>query len=236
MRLCIIGNSHIAALKTAWDASIGVEYPGLRPTFFGARGGGLTRLDVQGDVLSTDDPKIRSDLAFTSGGQCRIDPADHDAFLVYGLCRYVNAQVRNYRAGYSRQALETTILDYWAATSLISIIQKLRQITDLPIHAGASPLEAAPHRSGGDTSGYDRFLCDSNQQVFRYLDAVLIGQPAETIVNGDASAPGYAIGSNRLAVGAENDSVPHQSGEMRHMNAEFGAIWLRQFLNRLLPV
>ncbi|MBZ0128709.1 MAG: hypothetical protein K8F59_06310 [Rhodobacteraceae bacterium] len=235
MRLCIIGNSHIAALKGGWEAGVKAEFPGIRPTFFGARGGGLTRLMVRGGILTSDDAKIRSDLAFTSGGQMGIDPGLFDAFLVYGLCRNVNLLVRNYGAGYSRQVLEAALLDYWAATSLIGVIRKLREITTLPIHAGASPLEAALGEAGAATTNHVRFLDASNRQVFALLDAELIGQPVETIVNGDATALAFASGSTRLAVGAGNDLVPHEAGETRHMNADFGARWLRSFLTGLSP-
>ncbi|MCB1368881.1 MAG: hypothetical protein KDK00_14020 [Rhodobacteraceae bacterium] len=234
MRLCIIGNSHIAALKGGWEAGVKAEFPGICLTFFGARGGGLTKLMVRGGTLTSDDAKIRSDLAFTSGGQIGIDPRLFDAFLVYGLCRNVNRQVRNYGAGYTRQVLESALLDYWAATSLIGVIRKLREITTLPIHAGASPLEAALGAASSNTSNYARFLDDSNQQVFALLGAALIGQPLETIVNGDATALAFASGSARLAVGAGNDLVPHQAGETRHMNADFGAKWLRHFLIGLM--
>lgn len=235
MRLCIVGNSHIAALKAGWDAEIGAVFPASYPTFFGVRGGGLTRLVVDGGTLTSDNAQIQRELAFTSGGQTRIDPKRFDAVLVYGLCRNVNRQVRNHGVGYSRQALETALLDYWAATSLVGIMQKLRQITDLPIYGGHSPLEAAKDvTESEDTSSYRAFLADSNQQVFRYLDVELIGQPLQTIVNGNATTIGFAIGSQRLAVGAGNDKVPHENTETRHMNADFGALWLRHFLNGLV--
>jgi len=71
LRICIIGNSHVGALKEAWD-DIGSDHASLDVTFFAARGDRLKDLVVNGNTLRADGPgatPLKKFMAFTSGGR-----------------------------------------------------------------------------------------------------------------------------------------------------------------------
>jgi len=67
LRICIIGDSHVAALKTGWS-SLSREFLEVRPIFFAAACESLSALKPVGKTLGTEDVALRAKLAFTSGG------------------------------------------------------------------------------------------------------------------------------------------------------------------------
>jgi len=67
MKLCIIGNSHLAAIKLGWD-QVGAEFPWLQPQFFGARADALLDLHAEGGRLVPATPDLAAKIAYVSGG------------------------------------------------------------------------------------------------------------------------------------------------------------------------
>lgn len=76
MRLCVLGNSHVAALK--------LGYRGNDAIFFASPSRTLRTLQPQAGELISTDPDVRRRLAKSSGGTESIRVADFDAFLVVG--------------------------------------------------------------------------------------------------------------------------------------------------------
>ena len=232
MKVCIIGNSHIAALKLGWQSGLANRWHGTDLTFYGARGGDIAELLVQDGQIAPKTETVAASLRATSGGHSMIDPLAYDAILVYGLCRDLNRQVQNLGTPYSAAALELAQLEYWIGSNLLKVISAIREIDSRPLYVGAAPLEAAVARGISDNRLYAEFIRTSNDRVFALADAILLPQPMQTIVNGDATDLRFSIGSTRLAVGDSFDDKRHPGEENRHMNAEYGALWLEQFLKR----
>src|SRR4051812_34372426 len=65
MRLCIIGNSHLAAPKLGWD-DVRREFPDTEVTFFGAAGQALNDVQLRDGILSAE--QVRGRVHNTSGG------------------------------------------------------------------------------------------------------------------------------------------------------------------------
>lgn len=232
MKVCIIGNSHIAALQLGWQSGLAKRWRNSSLTFYGARGGDITELRVEDGQLAAKTNAVAASLRTTSGGHSTIDPLAYDAVLVYGLCRNLNRQIQNLGTPYSAAALELAQLEYWIGSNLLKVITAIREIDSRPLYAGAAPLEAAVDRGRSDTRLYAEFIRTSNDRVFALADAILLPQPMQTIVNGDATDLRFTTGSTRLAVGDSFDDKRHPGEENRHMNAEYGALWLEQFLKR----
>jgi len=233
MKLCILGNSHIASLKAAWDNGLSAAHPNTEITFFGARRHLMLKLVEENGRLVAREDLVAQSLATTSGGATSIDPSVYDSLLVYGLSRNTNLQVGVLADGYSRAVREQAITDYWDDANLLRLLKKLRRLTDTKIYAGHSPLEAATSDPTRPKGRYADYVALSNDLVFRDLNAELIAQPEATVVNGMGTDAGFSAGSTRLAVGKVNDDFEHREEENRHMNAEFGGIWLQAFLARL---
>ena len=62
MKICVLGNSHIASLKNGWDR-VGQKYPDIELVFFGARGAGLDGLELDGKALVAANDDLRHSLA-----------------------------------------------------------------------------------------------------------------------------------------------------------------------------
>ena len=80
MKICLIGNSHLAALKMGWP-EIAQDLPDVQPAFFGARGAMMARLRVRGDRLVAKTAALAEQMSFVSGGLTEIVPGDYDAII-----------------------------------------------------------------------------------------------------------------------------------------------------------
>lgn len=82
--VCILGSSHLGALKEAWTKGIAVS-PELSVTFFGATGWRLEDLHYREGALVPQNDTLRRYLKRTSGGKERIVIDSYDAFVLYGV-------------------------------------------------------------------------------------------------------------------------------------------------------
>lgn len=80
--LCVIGNSHIGAIKSGWD-QIKVDEKNVSMHFFGSKSQSLSRTFVEGGILKTDDEQIQRSLERT-GGSPEIDLRSYDGFVIVG--------------------------------------------------------------------------------------------------------------------------------------------------------
>jgi len=82
---------------------------------------------------------------------------------------------------------------------------------------------------------YVRGLQVLNELVYSQMNAKILPQPIETIVNRDRTDIRFAGGSKRLAVGDQLDDAAHDSDDVIHMNDEFGKLWLKSLFADLPP-
>ncbi len=85
-RICVIGNSHIAAIKEELGDHQRRFFPHLDITFFGAPSGKMNGLGVFNGVLRPKPGKeeLREFLTVTSRGKSQIE-GDYDAYLACSL-------------------------------------------------------------------------------------------------------------------------------------------------------
>jgi hypothetical protein len=82
MRICIIGNSHIACLKMGWD-NLSSEYSDIAVDFYGARAQSLNRVHLEGRCVIPDDDGIARAFVLSSG-QAYLDADLYDFIFVVG--------------------------------------------------------------------------------------------------------------------------------------------------------
>lgn len=86
LQVAIVGNSHIGALKKAWDACNADIAPFARLTFFGAMSASFSALEFDEEGLHAPaGSELRQRFEGTSGGLGRVDYALYDAILFVGL-------------------------------------------------------------------------------------------------------------------------------------------------------
>lgn len=231
MKIAVIGNSHIGALKRGADMIAPQDMPhDLR--YFGARSNGLQDLQIDGTSLVPASQEIANAIAFTSGGETRIETEAYDAFLLYGMeARPFFAPIDHF---YSSAVLARALKDVFEGSLSHLILGRLRAITTKPIYVGHNPLKGAQENQGSqDSSAYHQGLILLNETVYAAVKATILPQPSDTIVNGNGSAISFAQGSKRLAIGDNHDDALHPDMDLNHMNDLFGSLWLKAFFAQI---
>lgn len=248
-RICVIGNSHVAAIKLGWDALVAAHDPlteALTPTFFGAPSDGVRHIRLQDGALV---PK-RKDIAEhfqRMGGADRIRLAEFDAFLLIGLSVSIKRILRFYKshAWVGLKGVEGKVLvhpafardhlaERYSETILGHTARMIRQGSDRPILAMAEPHWAEWIRHGApDTPeyGWDRAILagDGAEMAAMFAasvadslagHALFLPQPPHTVAEGITTAAAFNKDASRLITGEGGGT------DAAHMNAGFGqAIW-----------
>jgi hypothetical protein len=237
--ICVIGDSHTAALKAGWT-SIAGEFPDADLTFFAARRELLVNLAVQDGALVPTDPRLRRAFKERTGGSTRIEPR-FGSYILCGLgsgVKSVLPLLAHHRpatiAPDGRQALSNAcyaacMARLLALTPMMWLLGLLRQISDAPAALVATPASAPRLALGMLAEREDAALVALYIRAFESLAGPLgarfLAQPRETLHKSVLSTdPVYFRGGEHLA-GDEDDQS--------HANAEYGAIVLRRALAAL---
>ena len=231
MKICIIGNSHIAALKMAWDTGIEKQFPNIEPVFFGARGRLLNDLVVKNGLLAPGSKDLAKSFVLTSRGQRYIDPALFDVFLIYGFGAEITKVLKKKSGAASKGVNAKMIVNYWETSGMLQVSRQIRAVTQKPVYCGLAPL-VAQKKSTRRIKVYDRFVRRSNKAVFHPERFALVAQPPQTLTKRCATRKKFSAGSTRLKVD-KKAKQRHPKRDALHMNARYGAIWLRCFLKSI---
>jgi hypothetical protein len=231
MKICVIGNSHVGALKRAWD-KLSPANPTREMVFFAHRVDGMAALKVEGNQLVPTSESLEAAMKFTSGGLDHILPKDYDVFLIYGL--RANPNFDSGDRFISRQVRQQAVDDLTQNKLSLKILKMVRQLTDARIFLGHNPLSSAsalvPNTS---TEAYESGIAVLNELFYGPMGAEMLVQPLRTIVNGRNTDAAFSQDSQRLAISDSKGEDRHPKGEDRHMNQAFGEIWLGEFFARL---
>ncbi len=232
MEICIMGNSHTGALKQAWDAVID-DFPNIQITFFAQGQDTLNYLIVQNNKLIPEREGFAKALEFISGGKREIDPTEYDIFLLYGLNARANFFIPN---TFSTAVVNTAMKDLTNGSLSYTLLQRLRKITDKKVFIGHNQLTATDNVISTDyPESYIKGIEKINEFIYRPLNAELICQPLETIVNGNRTKGEFSRGSKKIIVRSSDiDNTAHVETDNCHMNAQFGELWLSNFLKQYL--
>lgn len=230
MRICVIGNSHAAMIKGGWDR-IAAEYPGVSLTFFASPGGAMSQLAARDGRLVARRPELRQDFVITSGGMQDIDPAQFDVFVTCGM----KLSLRDPDPRLS-SALRTHLLASQMQSLNLTCARLVRGVTDKPVLLLPIPLRAAegPEPEGEAETARKAYAAKisalSNMVATDRL--IVVGQPASTIGAGGVTEARWSRGSVKLDHANRKGGDFYGDHDRAHMNADFGALWLRE----LLPV
>ena len=261
MRVCVIGNSHIAALKLGWDAAVAADpaaWADMRPVFFGAPSDGMRHVKLEDGCIIPKRKDIAEHFQRMSGGQDHIRLADYDGFFLVGLNVSVKRILRFYKThawvGLGTDAekvrvhpkfMEEFLTERYGSTRLVELAAMIKSTSAAPVVAMAEPHWASWIRHGQEGTadyGWDKAIAAGDaiqigaafqQTVTAALApyAVLVPQPPETIEDGIMTAAAYNKDASRLISGEGGGT------DAAHMNAAFGqAIWpqVRQALQAQL--
>jgi hypothetical protein len=226
-RICVLGNSHVASLKLAWD-ELRTDHPDRELVFFAARGLDLRHLRVAGNALVTNRPRVARSIAFTSGGANKVEVDRYDAFLIYALALKVPDLDRRLSSAVKSQACRDSL----GRSLNLRLCRMVRQVSDAPIYVGHNPQPASELALHAQQMNY----IDVHAVSAGELDVVgarLVAQPDETLINGWNTKPELAKGSTRLDIGDDHSNEPHPEQDVAHMNMEFGRAYLEHLLREV---
>lgn len=226
LRICLIGDSHLAALKQGWP-SIEAEFPDTEVAFFAAGGDMMLDLVVRGRRLQPSTEKLREILKFTSGRGARIQNT-FDRYVLCGLRFSIEFAVKLRTENGNSIAPDDLYSVYDAAVGP-ETLRKLRRITDAPVVIVPTPfpafgrrVELSQHRTPQSDRDLAETFLSTCERIARDHGAAFLPQAAETVcADGISTLDEFAVGAARLWPGADDNS---------HMNAKFGAIALRRAL------
>ena len=230
MRICVIGNSHTASLKLGW-AAVHAEYPDVVLTVFASLGHTMQNLVADNGRLVAKTPKLAKRMAETSGTDGIIRIQDFDAFVLYGL----PLNLPRFELGMSRAFQRAAMNDVFRTSVLFSVLHAVRSVTDKPVYCSPSPLIALGS-------------VEPDVPMLDYLDVVavlreivagsrvdVLGQPLETVRPNLSTAVGHSLKAGDLADDVDATHVVLEVEPLtKHMNAEFGVLWLRANLPTIL--
>jgi hypothetical protein len=230
-RICVIGDSHAASLKRAWDGMTAL-HDEFKLRFFCARGLELSGMVVDELRLVPNSEALARTIRFTAG-EDQIDPREYDIFLLYGLgCHPYFVQTDVF---HSQSTLTAALRDSAKPTLSFELLLRLRAITAKDIYVGHQPMEAAKADAPPEeVSVYASSIRRMNDILYRPLRTTIVSQPLETIAGARFTHPSFSKGSRRLAVGDGLDNEFHPDDDRVHMNDDYGSRWLTKFLKEEL--
>jgi len=227
MRVCIIGPSHIAALRAAEQnglASLGrhdVTYMGHEVKVF-------RHLALRDGRLFFDCPDTRM---LAEDLKSEVDLADFDALFVHGVGpRLSRLQERLAKNGVDLAAMSSAMqakaLERAFGGEIFQVLRDVRARFDGPILVSSKPEHAEP--SDAEVEAIDTLELEPLTGIigatlhslgFHYLP-----QPAETIVKGRFTKAEYAEGSWKTL----GENRPGKKVDIWHMNEKYGAAILNR--------
>lgn len=243
--ICVIGNSHIAALKLGWDA-IRSDFPDAELFFFGAPGQKMVGLTAMNGQLEPTDDVQRRYFRKTSGGRESIH-GNYAAYLLHAMQFSVwklewfirkerpENQKRDARRPISSACFLECVLGILRDTRAVQTIAELRKITNGPITLTPQPMPSEDQsdstlayldRIGDAAAVNDTFVAAANILAAE-LNIEFLPQPAEALAGPCKTKRLYSTDSVRLAGGLR--MAPPQD-DYHHMNAAYGALLLRTWL------
>lgn len=229
MRICVLGNSHVAALKEGWD-SIRAAHPGVDLVFFASRADRMRGMTAVDGCLVAANASLERDIAFTSGGRAKVVPSDFDLFLICGglmvprLDRRLSSAVRM-----------AVVEDVLAASLAVPLARKLRSVSERPIWLLPTPRRTAPPGVATSLATCLRYA-EVHAMLAARIDLApmrLVAQPAHTMPDGWHSAEHFSRGSKRLDIGDSLSGALHEATDVWHMNGDYGRVCLEDILPAL---
>lgn len=229
-RIALIGNSHAAAWKSAWD-EVAQDWPDTAITFFAARTQppvDITQLKPRDGKLVAAHPRLAEALANTSGGLSAIDPSAYDAVLLVGFLPRVIAVPPI--SPHSEAVRTATYESAARGTPLARMMHRIRQVApNAPTFAAAYPMEACgPEDARPASALYEAAATEMAARVHAPLGATLLPQPTRTILANRWTDPAYSRGSVRLADRPGGGQTKHPDDDRQHMNADYGKLALAE--------
>lgn len=247
-RVCVIGNSHITALRRYWVSEACADL--WQPTFFGANTIRLKGLKQRDNLLLASGIACKNSFLRTSNGLDHIATEQYDCFYLSGtlsgsrLAKMIY-QIDNRRAAgmpLSGQFVDELAREFCKNSLLQRLGAILRAATEKPIFASAGPLpsERLQDSKGGLRINSER--TEAYTALLQYFENTIsalamennvqyIGYPELSRSHVLYNAHKFMIGSQALS-GKTNKEISQH--DLIHGNADYGQLIFDQIADQYL--
>lgn len=251
---CVLGDSHLAALKSGWDET-GQKNWNADLSFFGARGNLMRRLKREGRTLVGATEELQEQLKLTSGGRDYIPVDEFEFFFVYALgfgleplLRH-NARVRSdqhlgasaYEFVISQERFIEEVSKLVENSIAFRTIRMIRRMVDRPVVLVSQPLPVTAIRTRENPewpfwSEVEEFarvlhpiLEEHATRFARKFDVKILHQPDHTVTDGYFTSQEYRRPwTHKRLPGLK---LLYRTPDFTHVNARFGASLVDMFMN-----
>lgn len=254
-RICVIGNSHIAAIKQAWD-ELAPDHPGLKMSFFASGGMRLKDLKADDGKLAPSTQYL-TERFYSDTGEKAIDPSQYDVFILvalgYGLTHIIftaldyradsmNTGLSPYKHLVSDACFKEAATDKLDGMAVTSVLRELRSLTDKPVILLAQPLPSARKlyrcKTGQfkDIVNYGDKLMDIWLEYGRKLSKdyrIKIVYQHPVTVKERFFTRGKFSGGVHLSEKLDDYSRPAPPADMHHMNTNFGKLMIKSAMRHM---
>lgn len=237
MRLCIVGNSHLAALKLAIQEGL-FDPQNFDITFWGLAGRAFETIRYDAGCFIT--PHQESVLEVSDGRYDKLPATEFDAVIFYGAALELARVLASlHRAGSGLHSYSDALLreglERWIGTGpAYALARSLRADYEGRVLMCGLPFRSEESRSLAAVSMSPQDLSRLNALVSDILSAnhlEYVAQPLTTVVENKYTKKEYSWKSTRLY---KDLSVRHPENDYGHMNEHYGAHVMAEISERLL--
>jgi hypothetical protein len=240
-QICIVGNSHAAALRQGWK-SIAGDFPGVTLTFFAAPRHLLREVAFGDGVIAPVNEDLANFFRITSGGKSEIRISEYDRVIIAGAGIGVVRFSEVYRTHRPFQMIsdDTTPISesclLASAHGFLASTPGFRIARMIGTSVGFIP-EPIPAPGLAETDRWRPIWSDarirrSANSVFRKaldeaaakLDSTILHQPEETV--GDEFTQAHFSRDSMVFTLKRK----HRQDDFSHMNGDYGATVLQRLL------
>lgn len=254
IRGCVIGNSHVAALKLGWQA-VKADYPEIEIDFFAGPRQRLSKTFVRKGVLTTRDEIVAENLRLT-GGSDRIDLRSYDFFCVSGggaSSRILLLMQADHMPYGGSNSGEMYISEAYLRACYEARLRHsaAKHLVDLLTEASPAPVFYVPdpHLSNDqDTlmryletvlkvqarNGFDlsrAIFNETVESVFSNATEILFQLP-ETLDGPLLTKVEFARGPGLSQAQADDEAEESDFGDIFHLNSRYGALFWVEFFRQ----
>jgi len=255
MRLCMIGNSHLAALKMGWELEPSRQ--DVVATWFGSPRNSLADLSLHNGILRPSRAKVASYLEMTSGQSNGIVLSDYDAFVIVGCGLTFTAYASVYgkhrtldqdrkprpRHLISKHALHDFLRDLIERSLAVNLALKIRESTDTPIILIPSPLPARKIENDERVGKTWRALARSRDrlQILEDFDAAIEEKArsmgATVFKRVPDTCDGLIFSKNVMMDGRRierpSEIAQHSDDDFAHMGPAYGRLVMQNLVQQV---
>lgn len=257
MKICVLGDSHLAAFKLAWDELKGMWQANTELEFYGIAGADfISKVFLEDRCLVPKTEGGKRSFYNTSGGQEKLDISSYDAAIIVGLdCKinYLSDVFTTHKtydmppssSSYNNHVISLSCLtqvsmDSIRHSSMFQIAGLIRSIVEIPIYVVPCPLPSVECLNDTSVKSYSLSLnaCESVlscyyksiSDICNIHCAIFIPQPISTIERFIFTRNTFSRGSVRLG---GNLKTMHPDNDYAHMNKEYGKVYLKSILQAM---